>query len=83
MGADYDPQDPINQLANAHFPELSAFDDLGTSGGGGGGGGGGGNGGGIEGVNLDFMPLGEENDWSLPKEWSGEVDMDGLGAFDM
>ena len=57
-----------------------AFDDLGTSGGGGGGGG---NGGGIEGVNLDFMPLGDENDWSLPKEWSGEVDMDGLGAFDM
>lgn len=83
MGADYDPQDPINQLANAHFPELSAFDDLGTSGGGGGGGGGGGNGGGIEGVNLDFMPLGDENDWSLPKEWSGGVDMDGLGAFDM
>ncbi|KAH8626895.1 hypothetical protein IG631_18913 [Alternaria alternata] len=76
MGADYDPQDPINQLANAHFPELSAFDDLGTSGGGG-------NGGGIEGVNLDFMPLGDENDWSLPKEWSGGVDMDGLGAFDM
>jgi hypothetical protein len=79
MGADYDPQDPINQLANAHFPELSAFDDLGTSGGGGGGA----NGGGIEGVNLDFMPLGDENDWSLPKEWSGGVDMDGLGAFDM
>jgi hypothetical protein len=77
MGADFDPQDSISQLANAHFPELNAFDDLGT------GGGVDGNGGGIEGVNLDFMPLGDGAEWSLPKEWSGASDLDGLSAFDM
>jgi len=77
MGADFDPHDPISQLANAHFPELSAFDDLGT------GGSGGVSGGAIDGVNLDFMPLGDGNEWSLPKEWNGPSDMDGLSAFDM
>jgi hypothetical protein len=78
MGADFDAQDPISQLANAHFPELSAFDDLGTGVGGGGSGSGG-----IEGVNLDFMPLGDGHEWGLPKEWSGMSDLDGLSAFDM
>ncbi len=79
MGADFDSQDPISQLANAHFPELSAFDDLGTGGSGGVGGGGGG----IDGVNLDFMPMGNGNEWSMPKDWSGANDLDGLSAFDM
>jgi hypothetical protein len=79
MGTEFDSQDPILQLANAHFPELSAFDDLGTEGSGGVGGGGGE----IDGVNLDFMPMGNVNEWSMPKDWSGASDLDGLSAFDM
>ncbi|KAJ4364079.1 hypothetical protein N0V83_009534 [Neocucurbitaria cava] len=63
MGAEFDPQDSINQLANAHFPELNAFGDDGA------GGGGGMDDGGM--TNLDFMSLGEGvgGEWGLGKEW--------------
>lgn len=60
MGAEFDPQDSISQLANAHFPELNAFgDDAG------------GNNGMDDGMtNLDFMSLGEGvGEWGLGKEW--------------
>ena len=73
MGADLDPHDPISQLANAHFPELSAFDE-------GMGAGGGNSGGGDGGMNLDFMPLGNGGDfWNIGKEWGGgSSDLDGF-----
>ncbi|KAH7377335.1 fungal-specific transcription factor domain-containing protein [Pyrenochaeta sp. MPI-SDFR-AT-0127] len=81
MGADYDPQDSISQLANAHFPELNAFDEAGGAAAGGG----------MDGMtNLDFMNLGEGNHWSgLHKDWSQRVvgsDLDGFpsqNGFDM
>ncbi|KAF1846269.1 uncharacterized protein K460DRAFT_339333 [Cucurbitaria berberidis CBS 394.84] len=70
MGAEFDAQDSISQLATAHFPELNAFDEA--------------NGGSVDGMtNLDFMNLGEGgNEWSMGKEWnsSGGVvsDLDGF-----
>ena len=73
INTEYESQDAISQLANAHFPELSAFEDVITSaalssgraneGG----------------TNLDFMPLGDAGDaWALGKEWSGGSDLDGF-----
>lgn len=73
MNTEFEAQDAISQLANAHFPELSAFDDIisnaplsgGRTNEGG--------------TNLDFMPLGDASDsWGLGKEWSGGSDLDGF-----
>ena len=72
MGPEFDQHDPISQLANAHFPELSAFDEP--------------VGDGSDVVNLDFMPLGDGGDWNMNKEWSGGSDLDGFpasGRFNM
>ena len=72
MGSEFDQHDPISQLANAHFPELSAFDES--------------VGAGSDTVNLDFMPLGDGMDWNMNKEWSGGSDLDGFpssGGFGM
>jgi len=66
MGAEFDANDSISQLANVHFPEMGAFDA---------------DAGGVEGMtNLDFMSLGEGGDWGLGKEWSaaGGSDLDGF-----
>jgi hypothetical protein len=69
MGAEFDTSDSISQLANAHFPEIMAFD---------------GETGGIDGMtNLDFMALGEAGDWGMGKEWTeggmgGGSDLDGF-----
>ncbi|EOA86669.1 uncharacterized protein SETTUDRAFT_87447 [Exserohilum turcica Et28A] len=69
---EFDQQDAIAQLANAHFPELSAFDDVVAAGwcttttdGP---------------MNLDFMPLGDVSDvWgALGKGWSTGSDLDGF-----
>ncbi|USP76255.1 hypothetical protein yc1106_03529 [Curvularia clavata] len=73
MNTDYESQDAISQLANAHFPELSAFEDVISSAALGGGrmneGG----------TNLDFMPLGDaEDSWAMGKEWGGGSDLDGF-----
>jgi len=67
MGAEFDANDSISQLANVHFPEMGAFDaDMG----------------GVEGTNLDFMNLGEDGNWGMGKEWSGSMgagsDLDGF-----
>lgn len=78
MGADLDPQDSIAQLANAHFPELSTFDESGAGGATG-----------MDGLtNLDFMNLGEAAEWgALHKDWNhGAGDLDGFpsqNGFDM
>lgn len=81
MGAEFDPQDSISQLANAHFPELSAFDEAGSAG--------------MDGgmTNLDFMTLGDGGEWSMGKEWGSAgtglgtgSDLDGFpthGSFGM
>lgn len=76
--------DPISQLANAHFPELNAFDEAA-------------HGGGVSEMggmtNLDFMSLGGEGGdggWNA-KEWHGALesvggDLDGFpvdGGFGM
>lgn len=71
------PDDKISQLANAHFPELSAFDDTHDR-----------VGGDLVGMtNLDFLSLdvGEEGGWASlnGKEWSGGLeniagDLDGF-----
>jgi len=68
MGPEFDQHDPISQLANAHFPELSAFDEPVGDGG--------------DVVNLDFMPLGDGGDWNMNKEWSRGSDLDGFPASD-
>ncbi|KAH7561625.1 hypothetical protein BM1_02729 [Bipolaris maydis] len=68
MRSEYEAQDTISALASAHFPELSAFEEL--AGGGGSGGAGG------EGrMNLDFMPLGEEWEGGMGV---GGSDLDGF-----
>lgn len=66
MSQEFDQHDPISQLANAHFPELSAFDEPFGAGG--------------DAVNLDFMPLGDGGDWNMNKEWSGSSDLNGFPA---
>ncbi|KAF2032804.1 hypothetical protein EK21DRAFT_60071 [Setomelanomma holmii] len=69
MGAEFDANDSISQLANAHFPEIMAFE---------------GDAGGVDGMtNLDFMNLGEAGDWGMGKEWQeggigGGSDLDGF-----
>jgi hypothetical protein len=68
MGAEFDTNDSISQLANVHFPEMGAFD---------------GEAGGADGMtNLDFMSLGEGGDWGMGKEWSANMgagsDLDGF-----
>ncbi|KAF1935429.1 hypothetical protein EJ02DRAFT_507073 [Clathrospora elynae] len=69
MGAEFDAQDCIAQLANAHFPELSAFDE---------GNGGPDGGSGLDGMtNIDFLNMGDGGDWGLGKEWSRN---DGVGS---
>lgn len=75
MGTEFEQQDAIDQLANAHFPELNAFDDNNA----------------MEGAmtNLDFMALGDGGEWHLGKEWGDGLtggDLDGfppVGAFGM
>ncbi|KAH3920552.1 hypothetical protein HBI56_071570 [Parastagonospora nodorum] len=67
MGAEFDANDSISQLANVHFPEIGAFD---------------GETGGVDGMtNLDFMSLGE-GEWGMGKEWSTGMgvgsDLDGF-----
>jgi hypothetical protein len=67
LPSEFETNDSISQLANVHFPEMGAFDDVG----------------GAEGVtNLDFMNLGEGGDWGLGKEWNGGMtvasDLDGF-----
>ncbi|EDU43337.1 Fungal-trans multi-domain protein [Pyrenophora tritici-repentis] len=72
MGPEFDQHDPISQLANAHFPELSAFDEPVGAGG--------------DAINLDFMPLGDGTDWNMSKDWNGSSDLDGFpssGGFGM
>jgi hypothetical protein len=68
MGAEFDANDSISQLANVHFPEMGAFDS---------------DTGGVDGMtNLDFMSLGEGNDWGVGKEWTTSMgvgsDLDGF-----
>lgn len=68
MGAEFDTNDSISQLANVHFPEMGGFD---------------GEIGGVDGrTNLDFMSLGEGGDWGMGKEWTTSMgvgsDLDGF-----
>jgi hypothetical protein len=67
MGAEFEAEDSISQLANVHFPEMEAFDA---------------HMGGVEGTNLDFMNLGEGGEWGMGKKWNGNMgagsDLDGF-----